>query len=221
VRSRLYGEQHRELQDVFGTRKLADRIEQLACRTEFDEESTGFIEAMDMFFLATVDHTGRPTVSYKGGDPGFVKILDSTTLVFPSYDGNGMFLSMGNLALHRQVGMLFISFERPHRLRLQGTATISREDPALRQYYKEADLIVRVKLSELWQNCPRYVHRYQKVQASRYVPRGATETPLAEWKRVDAVQDVLSPTDAARAQALGTIGAEEWINKVKAGDPTA
>jgi hypothetical protein len=81
-----------------------------------------------------------------------VKILDSTTLVFPSYDGNGMFLSMGNLALHRQVGMLFISFERPHRLRLQGTATISREDPALKQYYKEADLIVRVKLSELWQN---------------------------------------------------------------------
>jgi hypothetical protein len=128
---------------------------------------------------------------------------------------------MGNLALHRQVGMLFISFERPHRLRLQGIATISREDPALKQYYKEADLIVRVKLSELWQNCPRYVHRYQKVHASRYVPREAKDTPLAEWKRVDAVQDVLSPQDSARAQALGTIGAEEWINKVKAGDPTA
>ena len=219
--SRLYGQQHRELQDAFGTRKLADRIEQIACRTEFDEESTAFIESMDMFFLATVDHNGRPTVSYKGGDPGFVKILDSTTLVFPSYDGNGMFLSMGNLALQKQVGMLFISFERPHRLRVQGTATISREDPALQQYYKEADLIVRVKLSEMWQNCPRYVHRYQKVQASRYVPREAKETPLAEWKRVDAVQDVLSPRDATRAQALGTIGAEEWINKVKSGDPTA
>ena len=221
IMSRLYGQQHRELQDTFSSRKLADRIEQLACRTEFDAESTGFIESMDMFFLATVDHNGRPTVSYKGGDPGFVKILDSTTLVFPSYDGNGMFLSMGNVALHRQIGMLFISFERPHRLRLQGVATISREDPALKRYYKEADLIVRVKLSELWQNCPRYVHRYQKVQASRYVPREAKDTPLAEWKRVDAVQDVLSPQDAARAQTLGTIGAEEWINKVKTGDPTA
>src|SRR5262245_6460918 len=218
---RLYGQQHRELQDAFNTRKLADRIEQIACRTEFDADSTGFIEAMDMFFLATVDHNGRPTVSYKGGDPGFVKILDSTTLIFPSYDGNGMFLSMGNLALHREVGMLFISFERPHRLRLQGTATISRDDPALKQYYKEADLVVRVKLSELWQNCPRYVHRYEKVQASRYVPRETHETPLAEWKRVDAVQDVLCSRDAARAQALGTIGAEEWINKVKTGDPTA
>lgn len=219
--SRLYGDQHRELQDAFSTRKMADRIEQLACKTEFDDDSKGFIESMDMFFLATVDHNGRPTVSYKGGDPGFVRILDSTTLIFPSYDGNGMFLSMGNVALQKQVGMLFISFERPHRLRVQGTASISRDDPMIHRYYKEADFIVRVKLSELWQNCPRYIHRYQKMQASRYVPRVATETPLAEWKRVDMVQDVLPPRDAVKAQAAGTIGIEEWINKVKSGDPTA
>jgi uncharacterized protein len=219
--SRLYGDQHRELQDAFGSRKLADRIEQIACRTEFDEETKAFIESMDMFFLATTDHHGRPTVSYKGGDPGFVRVLDSTTLVFPSYDGNGMFLSMGNVALNKQIGMLFISLERPHRIRVQGTATISRDDPMKDQLYKEADLIVRLQLSEVWQNCPRYIHRYQKTQASRYVPRKATETPLAEWKRVDAVQDVLSTRDAARAEALGTIGAEEWLNKVKTGDPNA
>jgi predicted pyridoxine 5'-phosphate oxidase superfamily flavin-nucleotide-binding protein len=218
--SRLYAEQHRALQDVFGTRSLADRIEQLACKTEFDEESKGFIETRDMFFLATVNHAGQPTVSYKGGDPGFVSVVDRTTLVFPSYDGNGMFLSMGNASAHAQVGMLFISFERPHRLRVQGTASISREDPMM-AHYKEADLLVRVQLSALWQNCPRYVHRYEKVNASRYVPREAKETPLAEWKRVDLVQDVLSARDAAKAQAAGTIGVEEWIDKVKSGDPTA
>lgn len=218
--SRLYAEQHRALQEVFGTRSLADRIEQLACKTEFDEESKGFIETRDMFFLATVNHAGQPTVSYKGGDPGFVRVVDSTTLVFPSYDGNGMFLSMGNVSAHAQVGMLFISFERPHRLRVQGTASISREDPMM-AHYKEADLLVRVQLSALWQNCPRYVHRYEKVNASRYVPREARETPLAEWKRVDLVQDVLSVRDAAKAQAAGTIGVEEWIDKVKSGDPTA
>jgi predicted pyridoxine 5'-phosphate oxidase superfamily flavin-nucleotide-binding protein len=175
---------------------------------------------MDMFFLATVDHQGRPTVSYKGGDRGFVRIVDSTTLVFPSYDGNGMFLSMGNVAQNKQVGMLFISFERPHRLRVQGTASISRDDPMM-SHYKEADFVVRVKLSELWQNCPRYIHRYRKVQPSRYVPRADCETPIAEWKRIDMVQDVLSTRDAAKAQAAGTIGIEEWIDKVKAGDPTA
>jgi predicted pyridoxine 5'-phosphate oxidase superfamily flavin-nucleotide-binding protein len=218
--SRLYGEQHRALQDAFGTRNMADRIEQLACRTEFDEAAKGFIESMDMFFLATVDHQGRPTVSYKGGDPGFVKVVDRTTLVFPSYDGNGMFLSMGNVAQHNQVGMLFISFERPHRLRVQGTASISRDDPMM-SHYKEADCIVRVQLSELWQNCPRYIHRYQKVQPSRYVPREASETPLADWKRIDLLQDVLPAHDAARVQAAGTIDIEAWMDKVKSGDPTA
>lgn len=218
--SRLYGARHRALQDEFGTRSLADRIEQIACRTEFDEAAKDFIEARDMFFFATVDHQGRPTVSYKGGDPGFVQVIDSTTLVFPSYDGNGMFLSMGNVAQHTQVGMLFISFERPHRLRVQGTANISRDDPMM-SHYKEADFIVRVQLSELWQNCPRYIHRYQKVTPSRYVPRTACETPLAEWKRMDLIQDVLPARDAMRAQAAGTIGIEEWSDKVKSGDPTA
>jgi predicted pyridoxine 5'-phosphate oxidase superfamily flavin-nucleotide-binding protein len=185
--SRLYGEQHRVLQDEFGTRQLADRVEQLVCKTEFDEEVTSFIASMDMFFLATVDHQGRPTVSYKGGDPGFVKVIDRTTLVFPSYDGNGMFLSMGNIAQSQQVGLLFISFEHPHRIRVQGTASIVRDDPAL-AHYKEADFLVHVQLSELWQNCPRYVHRYRKEQPSRYVPREACETPVAEWKRLDTLQ---------------------------------
>jgi len=218
--SRLYGAPHRALQEAFGTRPLADRIEQLACRTEFDAASQGFIEAMDMFFLATVDHQGRPTVSYKGGDPGFVQVVDKTTLVFPSYDGNGMFLSMGNIVQHPQVGMLFISFERPHRLRLQGTASIARDDP-LMACYKEADCLVRVQLSALWQNCPRYIHRYQKAQPSRYVPREASATPLAGWKRIDLLQDVLPAHDVAQVQSAGTIGLEEWLDKVQAGDPTA
>jgi predicted pyridoxine 5'-phosphate oxidase superfamily flavin-nucleotide-binding protein len=218
--SRLYGERHRALQDAFGTRKMADRIEQLICKTEFDEASKGFIEARDMFFLATVDHEGWPSVSYKGGDPGFVKVVDSTTLVFPSYDGNGMFLSMGNVAQYKQVGILFISFERPHRLRLRGVASISRDDPMM-SHYKEADLIVRVQLSAMWQNCPRYVHRYQKVHPSRYVPREACETPIADWKRIDVIQDVLPARDAVKVQAAGTIGMEEWVDKIKSGDPTA
>lgn len=218
--SRLYGEQHRQLQDAFSTRKMADRVEELACKTEFDEESKGFIEQMDMFFLSTVDHQGRPTVSYKGGDAGFVKIIDSKTLAFPSYDGNGMFFSIGNISTKPQVGLLFISFEAPHRIRVQGTATISRDDPLMKEY-KEVEFIVRVTLSELWQNCPRYVHQRTKVRDSRYVPRENCETPIAEWKRLDLVQDVLPEADANKVKKLGTIQIEEWINKIKTADPTA
>lgn len=218
--SRLYGEQHRAMQDQFDTRKLADRVEQLVCRIEFDDETARFIESVDMFFLSSIDHQGRPTVSYKGGDPGFVKIVDRTTLVFPSYDGNGMFLSMGNLAGNAQLGMLFINFERPHRIRLQGTASVSRNDPMM-SAFKEADLIVRVKLTELWQNYPRYIHRHQKLTPSRYVPREACETPIAEWKRTDAMQGALPPRDEARVETAGTIAITEWMDKVKTGDPMA
>ena len=147
--SRLFGEQHRELQDAFGTRQLADRIEEIACVTEFSDEAKAFIEAQDMFFLATTDHNGRPTVSYKGGDAGFVKIIDAKTLVFPNYDGNGMYMSMGNAALNHEVGLLFISFEKPHRIRVQGKATITRDDALLAQC-PGADMLVRVTLSEMW-----------------------------------------------------------------------
>ena len=218
--SRLYGSQHRSLQDDFGTRNMADRIEQIACQTTFDDGSKGFIESMDMFFLTTVDHQGRPTVSYKGGDPGFVQIIDNKTLVFPSYDGNGMFLSMGNINQNEQVGLLFMSFERPHRIRMQGTASISATDPMM-SHYKEADFIVRVELSELWQNCPRYIHRYQKVSSSRYVPQENIATPIAEWKRIDLLQDVLPDRDRESVRSVGTIAIEDWMGKVQSGDPTA
>lgn len=218
--SRLYGEQHRKLQDEFSTRKMADRVEELVCRTEFDEDVKAFIESAEMFFLSTIDHQGRPTVSFKGGDAGFVKIIDNTTLIFPSYDGNGMFFSMGNITENPNVGLLFISFTAPDRRRVQGTASISK-DPVLLAHYKEADFVVTVKLSEYWVNCPRYIPKMEKVRDSRYVPRTDCETPLAEWKRLDLVQDVIHPSDVKKVEELGTIQIEEWIGKIKSADPTA
>lgn len=218
--SRLYGEQHRKLQDDFGTRGMADRVEELVCRTEFDEGAIGFMQSVEMFFLSSIDHQGRPTVSYKGGDAGFVKVLDNTTLIFPSYDGNGMFFSMGNISTNPQVGLLFISFETPNRLRVQGTASISK-DPALMAHYKEADFVVTVKLSEFWVNCPRYIPKMQKVRESRYVPRAHCETPLAGWKQLDLVQDVISKEDVEKAQKEGILTIDEWMGKVMTGDEKA
>lgn len=218
--SKLYGEQHRILQDEFGTRGMADRVEELVCRSEFDDGAKGFIESVSMLFLSSIDHQGRPTVSFKGGDVGFVKVLDSSTLIFPSYDGNGMFFSMGNISTNPQVGLLFISFETPNRLRVQGTASLSK-DPTLLAHYKEADFVVTVKLSEFWQNCPRYIPKYEKVRDSRYVPRADCDTPLAGWKQVDLVQDILLPSDAEKAQQVGIIPIETWVGKVMTGDETA
>src|SRR5215831_4076311 len=200
--SSLYGPLHRALQERFDTRRLADNVEKRVVLTEIPPEHKTFIESRDMFFLSTIDHQGRPTVSYKGGDPGFVRVLDDKTVAFPCYDGNGMFYSMGNLVGNAKIGMLFISFETPHRVRLQGNASVVDDDPLLKDY-AEALMVVRVAVTEIFRNCPRYVHRYQKVEASSFVPSPGRETPIAPWKRVDDIQPLLSAQDRARVARDG------------------
>src|SRR5262245_27081748 len=197
--SRLYGPVHRSLQDRFDTRRLADNVERRVVLTKIPPEHKTFIESRDMFWLATIDHQGRPTVSYKGGDPGFVRVLDETTLAFPCYDGNGMFYSMGNLLGNAQVGMLFVNFEKPHRLRVQGTASVDNNDPLLADY-PEAQLIVRVAVAEIFRNCPRYVHHFIKVTRSEFVPQPGREAPMAPWKRVDDMQAALPAKDLGRIE---------------------
>jgi len=218
--SRLYGPQHRALQNAFGSRPLADRIEAIAVKTEITDLEKGFIESRDMFFLSSIDDKGCPTVSYKGGEPGFVRVADPQTIVFPSYDGNGMYLSMGNIAGNSKIGILFIDFEKPFRMRLQGRAEVSR-DPAKLALFKEAELVVTVALHELWMNCPRYVHRYQKVAQSRYAPKAEAETPFCEWKRIDGIQDVLRPHETAVVEKVGEITIDDWMGKVLTGDEQA
>ncbi len=219
--SSVYGTQHRTLQDQFDTRRLADLVEGGFIASEVDDNNKAFIESRDMFFLSTIDQNGNPTVSYKGGDPGFVRVVDAKTIAFPFYDGNGMFYSWGNIAGNSKVGMLFIDFTAPNRLRVQGTATVDMNDELMLEYV-EAQGIVRVTVEGMWPNCPRYVHRYEKVKTSRYVPREAGKTPLAGWKRIDIVQDALAEKDQGKAeQAGGLLSVEEWFGKVAQGSEDA
>ena len=187
----------RTLQDRFDTRDLADRIDELLVSDTIGDGDRAFIEARDMFFLATADAEGRPTSSYKGGEPGFVRVLDARTVAFPSYDGNGMFLSAGNMAVNPHVGMLFIDLERGHRMRLDGHATIDLDDP-LRADWPEAQFVVRVRARAVYPNCPRYIHRYELGERSRFVPRDDCLTPVPEWKRSDWAIDSLPADDPAR-----------------------
>ncbi|MDD2723373.1 MAG: pyridoxamine 5'-phosphate oxidase family protein [Methylovulum sp.] len=208
--SELYGDQHLAMQDQFDTRNLAERVGQIIVQAELDELHKGFIETRDMLFLTTVDHRGYPTCSYKGGVPGFVKVLDSKTIVFPSYNGNGMFLSMGNMTTHDKIGLLFIDFTTPHRVRVHGIASVDRNDPLLGEFH-EAELIVRVTITEVFVNCPRYIHQYQRVATSKYAPQRQCPTPPPQWKRIDAIQDVLPKAEQAIVENFGgTITPEEY-----------
>lgn len=216
-----YSEHHRALQDRFDTRRLADTLAELIVHEELTEADSAFIASRDMFWLATVDQLGQPTVSYKGGSPGFVRVLDARTLAFPCYDGNGMYYSMGNVGTHSDVGMLFMDFEKPFRLRVQGTASLE-DDEALVRSFPGAQFVIRVRTTSIFQNCPRYVHRMNKTEASRYVPAPSGEAPLAGWKRIDIIQPALPHYDQGRVDAAGgLLTAEEWGGKVASGDREA
>ncbi len=192
----FYRESHRQLQDRFDTRRLADRLDERIVHDRLTDKERAFIEGQDMFFLATADAEGRPNCSYKGGDPGFVRVVDERTVAFPNWDGNGMYLSAGNLLENPNVGILFIDFERQNRMRLNGVASIDDHDPLLAEY-PGAQLIVRVRLREVFPNCPRYIHKLQRVEASPYVPRPGCTPPVPDWKRSDLARDVLPANDPA------------------------
>jgi predicted pyridoxine 5'-phosphate oxidase superfamily flavin-nucleotide-binding protein len=214
----IYGTQHRGMQKAFDTTNLADRVRESIVVSEIADEHKGFIETRDMFFLTTVDHRGYPTCSYKGGNQGFVKVVDSKTLAFPSFDGNGMFLSMGNISANNKIGMLFIDFETPHRVRVHGTASVDRNDPLIKEFHG-AELAVRVTITEIFINCPRYIHRYQRIDSSKYVPQADCPTPLPQWKRIDALQDALPERDKDIAEKLGgLITPEEYGAMVMKGE---
>ena len=187
---------NRYCQDRFDTRRIADLIASRT-RDHIDESARAFMESADIFFLATCDHRGLPTCSYTGGDPGFVQVLDAQWLALPNYDGNGKYQSMGNVLKNPHIGMLFVDFEGQRRLRLQGIATTS-EDDVLRPAYPGAQFIVRVQVTEVYGNCPRYIHKYQRVERSPYVPTAGSEPPIPAWKLQDHIRPILPANDPAR-----------------------
>jgi predicted pyridoxine 5'-phosphate oxidase superfamily flavin-nucleotide-binding protein len=188
----LYHEGNRRLQDAFDSRKISDRLEERLTRAQFSEEDKSAIEGAMFFFLATADAEGRPDCSFKGGTPGFARVLAPDELVFPDYDGNGMFKSLGNIEVNPNVGMLFIDFERPRRLRVNGTAAVRRDDPLL-AHTVGAQLIVRVRPRAIFPNCPRYIPKMQLVEPSMYAPRPGGDFPEPRWKSQPEFAPVMHP----------------------------
>ena len=190
----MYHEGMRRLQDIRETRPLADRLEQVTLHSAFTEEDRAFITSRPMLFVATADAEGQPECSYKGGLPGFVRVLDDKTLAFPDYDGNGMYRSWGNVLVNPAVALLFLDFEKPKRIRVNGLATIMTDHP-LRNEFPGSIFIVQVTASKIFPNCPRYIHKMQLVDYSTYAPRADYVPPVPAWKTSDAFRDALPMRD--------------------------
>ena len=216
--SDYYSKSQRDLQDKFDTRRLADLISGQLIHPELQPHEIAFIANSDMVFMSTVNADGQPTVSYKGGDVGFVTVIDNSTLAIPIYDGNGTFYTTGNVAEVQKIGLLFIDLERPNRMRIHGTAELIFDGPLLASYH-EAQFLVRITITEIYPNCPRYVHKYQRVASSKFVPNPSAETPVPGWKRIDQVQDSLPAHQQGRAESAGgEITMEQYAEMLERGE---
>jgi uncharacterized protein len=190
----MYHDGMRQLQDVRETRRIADRLEEKIVHASFTDDDHAFIERCPMFFVATADADGHPDCSYKGGLPGFIRILDEKTLAFPDYDGNGMYRSWGNLLVNPHIGLLFIDFENQSRLRVNGSAKISADDP-LQAEFPGSVFIIRTTAEKIFPACPRYIHKMQLVEYSMYAPRPDYAPPVPAWKTFEAFRDALPARD--------------------------
>ena len=213
----FYTTAQRRLQEEFSTTALADRLAATIVLDELADPQVQFIESCRFFFLSTIDANGFPSTSHKGGARGFVRAPDRRSLVFPSYDGNGMFMSMGNIEDQGKVGLLFIDFEKPERLRVRGEARLLRDGPMLASY-PGAQLVVMISIESIWQNCPRYVHKMRPLAESLDVPNVDGRARVALWKRIDGMQDVLNADDRAAAEAAGLIGIDEYAALLARGE---
>jgi len=190
----MYHDGMRRLQDLRETRPIADRLEQVTVHSAFSDDDRAFIERAAMFFIATADAEGRPDCSYKGGLPGFVRVLDERTLAIPDYDGNGMYRTWGNVLVNPRVGLLFLDFEKPRRIRINGTAQLLEDDP-LRAEFPGAVFIVRVTADLIFPNCPRYLHEMKLLEHSAYAPRPQHVAPVPAWKTFKEFRDALPERD--------------------------
>lgn len=189
----MYHQGQRDLQDAFGSRALADRLDETLRHDQFTERDAAFIGEQSFFFLATADDQGRPDCSFKGGSAGFARVIAPDTLIFPDYDGNGMFRSLGNLTANPNVGLLFLSVgERPQRLRVNGTAEVVADDPLLAQI-PGAQLLVRVTPRDIFPNCPRYIPTLTVTAPSVHAPEADKPMVEADWKTFPMFADVVPP----------------------------
>ena len=136
----------------------------LECDPLTDEERE-FIAARNSFYLATVTQTGWPYVQHRGGKPGFLRVLDPTTLAFADFGGNRQMLSTGNLTANDKVALFLMDYPQRTCLKILGHARIedARKYPELIQQLSDPevhDLVERLFFIEVvsydW-NCPQYI----------------------------------------------------------------
>jgi predicted pyridoxine 5'-phosphate oxidase superfamily flavin-nucleotide-binding protein len=186
----------RRLQEAFGTGALAAHLARRYVLDALEDEHVDWIRGADAVWVATVSEDGQPECSYKGGLPGFVRVPGRRSLEIPSYDGNGMYRTLGNAAGGARIGLLFLFPETPAKLRVNGACEVSTDADVLAGHHG-AEAVVRVTIEQVFENCPRYLHDPQTGGRSRDCPRPDYQPPEAAWKQKPEYEQLLPAGPAA------------------------
>ena len=192
----FYHAHMRTLQDRYEGRAVADRLAEHRVHAAFTEADRRFIEEAPFFFLATAS-SSSVDCSFKGGEPGFVRVLGESELAWPDYDGNRMYRSLGNIMEGGRVGLLFLRFDGHRfdgsaaRLRVNGRASIDESKEAVADL-PGARRLIRVAVDHIFPNCPRYIPAMDPQGGSVYSPRMDYDPPEPDWKSRDWVRDIFA-----------------------------
>jgi predicted pyridoxine 5'-phosphate oxidase superfamily flavin-nucleotide-binding protein len=141
------------------------RTESAPEHDELTDDEARFIQSRDSFYMATINQSGWPYIQHRGGRPGFLHVVNPTSLAFADYKGNRQLISTGNLAANGRVALFLMDYPQRTRLKILGRARVedAREHPDLMARIAEPDVhrtVERLFLIEVvsfdW-NCPQYI----------------------------------------------------------------
>lgn len=154
------------IQEKKGSRRQYARMESNGgWETTVTEDLAGFIATLDMFYLGTANADGQPYIQYRGGSPGFLKVIDERTLGFADLGGNRQYITLGNLSENPKAFIFLMDYANSQRVKLWGRARVVDNDPDLLERLRDPDEPGQVERAivftvEAWDvNCPQHIHK--------------------------------------------------------------
>ena len=156
----------KSIQTEKGSRSSYSRMEAGGSwQTIVTPELEAFLAELDIFYMGTANAEGQPYIQYRGGSPGFLRVLDESTLGFADFGGNRQYITLGNLSENPKAFLFLMDYARSRRIKLWGHARIVEDDPALLDRLRDPDYPGKVERAILFQieawdiNCPQHIHK--------------------------------------------------------------
>jgi predicted pyridoxine 5'-phosphate oxidase superfamily flavin-nucleotide-binding protein len=189
------------IQEHKGSRRGYARMERSGgWQTTISADLAGFVADLDMFYLGTANAEGQPYIQYRGGPPGFLKVLDEKTLAFADFGGNRQYITLGNLSENPRAFLFLMDYANSRRVKVWGTARVVEGDAELLARLSDPEYPGKVERAivltvEAWDvNCPQHIHpRFSQRQIQPVIER--LQSRIQELER--ELEEVRSGRDAA------------------------